>query len=130
VTTERFPFAFDRRFAPLLALLGVRPATSEVRLDEAGLSVRFGRLRLRTGWDNVRSAEVTRGYRWYRAIGARLSLSDKGVTFGTNAAAGTCVGFHDPVPALLGDRVRHPNLTVTVADPDALADAIQARLAG
>jgi hypothetical protein len=129
VTTERFDFAFDRRFAPLLALLGIRPDTAEVVLTDTELTARFGRLRLATPWSNVRSVEVTRGYRWFKAIGPRASLADRGATFGSNGEAGTCICFHTPVPALAGERLPHPGLTVTVADPDALAATIRRRLA-
>jgi hypothetical protein len=130
VTTERFAFRFDRRFAPLLALGGIRPATCEVVLDDAGLTARYGRWRLATSWSNVRDVQVTRGYRWFRAIGPRGSFADRGATFGTNAEAGACIRFHTPVPALFGDRMLHPGLTVTVAEPEALAAAITRRLAG
>jgi hypothetical protein len=128
VPTERFAFAFDRRFARLLALGGIRPDTAEVVLTDTELTARFGRLRLTTPWSNVRSVEVTRGYRWFKAIGPRASLADRGATFGTNAEAGACVCFHTPVPALAGERLPHPGLTVTVADPEGLAASIRRRL--
>ncbi len=128
MSTERFAFAFDRRFARLLMLVGIRPDTAEVVLTDTALTARFGRLRLTTPWSNVRDVEVTRGYRWFKAIGPRASLADRGVTFGTNAQAGTCVCFHTPVPALAGERLPHPGLTVTVADPEGLAAAIRRRL--
>jgi hypothetical protein len=130
VPTERYAFAFDRRFARPLALLGIRPATAEVALTDTGLTARFGRFRLSTPWSNVRDVQVTRGYRWFKAIGPRGSLADRGATFGTNAEAGTCVCFHEPVPALAGRRFAHPALTVTVADPEGLAATIRRRLAG
>jgi hypothetical protein len=128
MTVERFGFAFDRPFEPLLALLGVRRSRAEVVLDDTHLRARFGPFRLETPLTNVRSVQVTRGYRWWRAIGPRGSAADHGVTFGTTTRAGTCVCFHEPVPALFGQRMLHPGLTVTVADPDGLADAIRRRV--
>ena len=128
MTTERFRFAFDPRFAPALALVGIRAATCEVVLDDARLDVRFGRLRLVTPISNLADVQVTRDYRAFKAIGPRMSRADRGVTFGTNPRAGTCVCFHEPVPALLGRRFPHPALTVTVEDPKALAEAIGRRL--
>jgi hypothetical protein len=128
VSSQRFDFAFDRRFAPVLALLGVRPSTSVVVLDDDGFHARFGPFRLDTSWDNVTDVQVTRGYRWFKAIGPRGSLADRGATFGTNAEAGTCVCFETPLPALAGRLLLHPALTVTVADPEALASAIRQRL--
>jgi hypothetical protein len=129
VSTERFAFRFDRRFTPLLAIGGIRPSTCEVVLDDGGFAARFGRWRLATPWSNVRDVQVTRGYRWFKAIGPRASFVDRGATFATNADAGACVCFHTPVPAVLGERMPHPGLTVTVEDPEALAVAIRRRLA-
>lgn len=128
MTEERFPFAFDRPFVPLLALLGVRPSRAEVVLDDTHLTARFGPFRLRTPLTNLRSVEVTGSYRWWRAIGPRGSFADRGATFGTTTRAGTCICFHEPVPALFGDRMRHPALTVTVTEPETLAAAIRRRV--
>lgn len=121
MTARRFVFLHDPRFARPLAVLGVRPDTCWVQVDEQWLEVRFGRLGLRTSRANVADVEVTGPYRWFRAIGPRLSLADHGATFGTAAHAGVCVRFHEPVAVLLGKRVPHPGATVTVADPHGLA---------
>jgi hypothetical protein len=129
VTTDRFAFAFDPRFRLPLAAVGVRPSTCEVVVDDEVFRARYGPWRLETPIGNVEDVSVSRGYRWYRAVGPRGSITDHGATFGTNAWAGTCVRFREPVGALLGERrFRHPGLTVTVEDPDALADAIRRRL--
>jgi hypothetical protein len=115
-------FAFDRAAAPLLHLLGVSAANSGVRVADGVFDVRFGPWRLRTPTANVAGATVTGPYLWFRAVGPRLSLADRGVTFGTNAERGVCVCFDAPVPALLPFRaLRHPAVTVTVADPEGLA---------
>ena len=124
MSARRFGFLHDPRFARPLALAGLTPATCWVEVDETTLEVRFGRWGLRTPRDNIAGVEVTGPYRWYRAIGLRLSLADHGVTFGTSAHGGACVRFHEPVPLLLGKRVPHPGATVTVADPHGLAVAL------
>lgn len=128
MTVERFAFAFDRRYAPVLALLGIRAANSEVLLSDEVFDARFGRLRCVTPVANLKDVQVTRDYRAHRAIGPRGSLADHGATFGTNTRAGACVCFHEPVPALVGRLGPHPALTVTVEDPEALAAAIRRRL--
>jgi hypothetical protein len=129
LSTDRFTFAFDPRFRVPLALLGVRPSTCEVIVDDERFVARYGPWRLSTSIANVEDVTVTRGYHWFRAIGPRGSMKDRGATFGTNGWAGTCVSFRQPVGALLGEgRFEHPGLTVTVEDPDALADAIRRRL--
>ena len=82
----------------------------------------FGPWRLRTTRTNIREATLSGPFRWYRAIGVRLSLSDRGRTFGTNVDRGVCTTFWRPVPALLPlGVVRHRALTVTVVEPERLA---------
>lgn len=125
VTEQRYPFAFDPRFAWLLRLGGITPQSATVVVGEDRLRVRFGRLRVDTPLDNLREVRITRGYRWFRAIGPRASLADRGASFGTNAQAGVCICFYEPVTAMFGRVVRHPALTVTVADLDGLAATLQ-----
>lgn len=119
---KEFPFAFDRWARVVLAPLGVTPRTSRVRLDEATLDVRYGPWRLVTPRANVSCVHLTGPYHWVKAIGPRLSLADRGITFGTNARSGLCVCFHAPVPGLTpGPWLKHPAVTLTVVDPQALA---------
>lgn len=126
--TVRFPFAFDSRYRTLLGVLGVKPDNAEVAItDDDRLQVRFGRWRLDTPLSNVTCVQRTGGYSWYKAIGARGSFADRGVTFGTNCDEGVCTEFREPVPALFGKRFLHPGMTVTVADPDALVALLEER---
>jgi hypothetical protein len=119
---EEWPFTFDRLARVLLAGLGVRATTARVRVDASMFRVDFGPWRLRTPLTNIADVAVTGPYRWLKAIGPRVSLADRGVTFGTNARCGVCVRFVEPVPALFpGGRLRHPGATVTVAHPEAFA---------
>lgn len=127
MSTETFPFEFDPTFRVFLLGMGVTPGTSGVTLDAETFDARFGPFRLRTPVTNLKDVQITRDYRWYRAIGPRVSRTDRGATFGTNTTGGVCVCFHTPVKALFG--VKHPGLTVTVADLDGLAAAVTRRLA-
>lgn len=116
-SAERFDFAFAAPYRVPLALLGVRPSTSGVTVDDAELRIRFGPWVLTTRRDNVVAARTTGPYRWWRAIGPHLSLADGGVTFGTTTAGGVCIEFAVPVSALAPrGLLRHPAVTVTVAD--------------
>jgi hypothetical protein len=112
-----------------LALLwrpfGLRPDRDGVHLDHHRLLATFGRLRLATARENVAGAHITRDYRWWTAIGARLSFVDDGLTFGTTTVAGVCIHFHDRVGPVVGAR-RHSALTVTVDDLDGLVEALGA----
>lgn len=127
---QTFAFAFDPRFRGLLKLLGIRPENSRVTLDDEVFDARFGRWHLRTPVSNLEDVQISRDYQWFKAIGPRGSLVDRGCTFGSNPDAGVCVRFHEPVGALVPKGViRHPGLTVTVADVEGLAQAVRDRLA-
>lgn len=120
--TRRFELAFDTPFSLPGRLLGVRPDTSGVEVDDEVLRARFGRWELVTPRRNIREATITGPYAVHKTIGpAHLSLRDRGLTFATNPRRGVCLRFTEPVPGLdpLG-LVRHPGLTVTVADPEGL----------
>jgi len=119
-----FRYAVDYRFAPMWAPIGFRPHRDAVSITEDGrFLATFGFVRVDTALTNVTGAHVTRGYRWWTAVGARRSFVDDGLTFGTNRDAGVCVHFGDKVPSLLSRR-GHSALTVTVADLDGLVGAL------
>jgi hypothetical protein len=128
---RRFGFAFAPPFRLPLALLGIRSSNTWVTVDSVGLTVRFGPWRLHSSLGNVAGALRTGPYRWWRAIGPHLSLADRGVTFGTTTAGGVCIRFATPVSGLTPGRwLRHPAVTVTVADPDGLIDYLNAAPSG
>jgi hypothetical protein len=90
------------------------------------LRARFGSWHVKTPLANVRGAEITGPYRFIKTAGpARLAITDRALTFATNGKNGVRVEFHDPVRRMepLG-LLRHPELTVTVEDPEALITAI------
>ena len=119
-----FPYDVDSRFSLLLQGAGLRPSRHGVTLTDDGRFVAtFSFFRVDTPLANIADAHVTRNYRWWTAIGARASLADDGLTFGTNNHAGVCVHFHDKVKRVVGFR-DHSALTVTVADVDGLVAAL------
>ncbi len=122
---SHFDFHFDRRFEKLLSLIGASPQTCSVEITDDGyLEARFGKVRLRTELANVTGAKMTGPYRWWRAIGVRASLKDRGLTFGS-ALEGVCISFDEPVSAKPAfGRFRHPGLTVTVTDRMGLVEAL------
>jgi hypothetical protein len=121
---QLFKYKVDRRYLPLLILVGLRPSKDGVVLTDTSFTARFGFLKLETPLANIDGAHITREYRWWTAIGPRLSQVDDGITFGTNQHAGVCVHFHDKVPSRL-KRGGHSALTVTVEDLDGLTEALQ-----
>ncbi|MGW4485395.1 hypothetical protein ACWEOE_16345 [Amycolatopsis sp. NPDC004368] len=96
-------------------------------LDTEGLRVRLGPWLVATPLHNLASAEVTGPFSAFRALGARLSLADRGLTLGTSTRQGVCIRFHEPVAGIEPfGLLRHPGLTVTVAEPDLVAATINA----
>jgi hypothetical protein len=122
--TAHFGYAIDKRYLPVLLPFLLRPGKDGVTLtDEGGLVATFGVFRVVTSLSNITSAHITRDYRWWTAVGVRMSRADDGLTFGTNHDAGVCIHFADKVPSPLR-KGGHSALTVTVADLEALTTAL------
>jgi hypothetical protein len=122
--TQRYSYAVDKRYLPLLVPLGFRASKDGVTLtDDASFLATFGFLKLATPLSNVTGAHITRGYRWWTAFGIRGSMVDDGLTLGTNHEAGVCIHFAEKVPSSIR-RSGHSALTVTVADLDGLTSAL------
>ena len=127
-TIDQFHFAFEPRFRHLLATLGVRPANSRVTIGATTLMIQFGPWRVDTPIANVREVCETGPYQWYRAIGPRLSLADRGLTLGSTTAGGVCLLLHEPVPGLIPfGAIRHPGITLTIEDPARFAAVLRRR---
>jgi hypothetical protein len=124
VDTKRFEFDFDPKFERKLRFLGIRPDKSWVEVGDQ-LRARFGPWHLETPIANITCATVTGPYVRARAIGPRISLKDRGISYGSNASEGVCILFATPVPgsSTLG-LLKHPGLTVTVADTKGLSDLL------
>ncbi len=119
-----YRYSFDDRLIAFWGVFGVRRSKDGVTLtDDGRLRVTFGFLSLETPLSNVTGAHITRGYRWWTAAGARRSMKDDGLTFGTNADAGVCIHFREKVPSRLS-RAGHSALTVTVEDLEGLTAAL------
>jgi len=102
-------------------MLGVWSARSGVWVDDDVLDITYGPWRLKTPMDNIAYADVDGPYSAWRAIGARLSLVDRGLTFGSSTKAGACIRFHHPVRGIEPTGLLlHPSVTVTVEQPHLL----------
>lgn len=119
---RHFDYELDHRFKAIWWPLGVREGQG-VTIDDDRLTARYGRLELSTPLDNVVGGHLTEHYRWYTAIGVRLSFVDDGLTFGTSTRRGVCIHFADRVGGVIPGR-SHSALTVTVADCAGLIDLI------
>ncbi|HEY2449156.1 MAG TPA: hypothetical protein VE400_13365 [Mycobacterium sp.] len=120
-----YPFRYEPRLAPIWLPFRLWPAAQGVTVTEDGrLIARYGPLHVEAPLSQVVHAHVTGPYRWWTAVGARLSMADDGLTFGTNATEGVCIHFEPRIHRVLGLR-DHSALTVTVADSEGLVAAIK-----
>jgi hypothetical protein len=126
---QRFPFAFAPAYRRAAAPFGITPERAWVEVGESALEARFGRWRVRTPLSNVDAVQITGPYRFVKTAGpARLGITDRGLTFASNGDRGVLISFRDTVTGI--DRfgvIRHPELTVTAADPEGLLAALRAR---
>lgn len=122
-TVRRFPILLGHRTRLVLLLFGVRPGNAYVDLGDT-LDARFGFFRLQTPASNLVAWRIEGPWRWITAIGVRLSIRQRDLTFGGTNRGGVRVDFREPV-AWLGTRV--PALYVTVEDMPGFAAALTAR---
>lgn len=123
---SRFPFAFSGLVGIVARALGAGPHRAHVDLSGGDLRVRFGFLLLVTPLANVAEGIVTGPYRWWRVVGPlRVSLADRGASVASTASGGVCLRVHEAVPfSRRVGRLRTPAVTVTVADPVGLLQAL------
>lgn len=124
---ESFNFAVDPALRRWSRAFGVRPESCTATLTPQELSVAFGPWSLSTSPANIEAVSVTGPYRWWKVVGPpRLSLSDRGITFATTAQRGVCLELRQAVGAIDPLHViRHPNITITVAEPERFADEVR-----
>jgi hypothetical protein len=128
VSDRRFEFRFTTPYRLAGLPFGVISSTCEVRVGGGRLLARLGPWHVQTALDNIAGVSITGPYTFVKTAGpAHLSLADRGLTFATNGDRGVCLMMGEPIPGIdpFG-LLRHPNLTLTVADCDGLADAVQA----
>ena len=118
-----FPYRLDKRWNALFFALGVDDKDGVTITGKEELIATFGRFKVKTTLDNIDHTLVTGPHRWYTAVGLRLSLTDDGLTFGTNHRKGLSIAFVEKIPKVIGFR-KHSTLWVSVADPEGLAAAI------
>ncbi len=122
--SQHFGYAIDKRYLPVLLPFLLRPARDGVTLtDEASIVATFGLFKIVTQLSNITGAHITLNYRWWTAVGVRMSRVDDGLTFGTNHDRGVCIHFAQKVSSPLR-RSGHSALTVTVADLEGLTTAL------
>jgi len=124
---QEFGFRFERAYRAVALVFGVTPRTARVVVTADELRVRFGPWHVSTSLRNVARVSITGPYAFLKTAGsARLTFSDRGLTFATNSERGVFVEFHEPITGIEPTgRLRHPNLTLTAADCAGLATALR-----
>jgi hypothetical protein len=125
---QRFEFRFTRPYRLAARPFGITPQNAWVQVDDQHLLANYGPWRLRTTLANISRVAITGPYAFYRTAGsARLGVTDGGLTFASNGDQGVLLSFRKRVPAIDPFRlIRHPELTVTVADVSGLISALGA----
>lgn len=128
LAADRFAFEFAHSYRPLGRLFGITPESAWVEVGEDELRARFGPWGMTVPFSNISAIEPTGPYRYFKtAGGARLGVTDAGLTFATNGQRGLLISFHRRLRSTGPyKRLRHPELTVTVADVDGLAARLRA----
>lgn len=123
---ERFLFRFAPDYRLAAGVFGITPGRAHVDVDDGELRAQFGPWRVATPLANIRGIEITGPYAFLKTAGpARLAITDRGLTFATNGERGVLITFREPIRGLdpLGI-LRHPELTVTVAEVERLAGVL------
>jgi hypothetical protein len=123
---QHFEFAFAPAYRLTARAFGVTPRSAWVELSSTAFEARYGPWRVSTPITNIKAVSITGPYRFIKTAGpARLAITDRGLTFASNGDRGVLIVFRTAIRGLdpLG-LIQHPELTVTVADVDALAGAL------
>ncbi len=121
---RRFPIRIGARSRALLRVVfGVKPDTAAVTLDGTDFDARFGWSHLRTPLTNIATWRIEGPWLWITAIGVRMSIRHRDLTFGGSTRGGVRVDFR--TPARVGP-LHVPALYVTVEDLEGLAAALTA----
>jgi hypothetical protein len=123
IETRRFPIRVERRYSPVLRLLGVRPGNAYVDLG-ADLDARFGWSRITTPVSNITRWSIEGPWSPLTAIGVRRSIRHADVTFAGTARGGVRVDFREPPRYSI---FHPPALYLTVEDLEGFAAALSAR---
>ena len=121
---RRFAYRLAPRSGWVLWLFGVHgPDEAYVDLDDERLVARFGWSTASVELSNIRFWRIEGPWRWITAIGVRMSLRHRDLTFGGSPAGGVRLDFKEPIRIGF---LRPPALYLTVQDLDELGAALAA----
>jgi hypothetical protein len=123
VPAIRFPIRIGRRSRPYLRLWTVRPETAFAELN-GDLAVHFGRFRFSTPIANIASWRIEGPWLWVTAIGVRMSVRHRDISFAGSPRGGVRIDFLERVP---WGPFRVPAIYVGADDLDGLAAELSRR---
>ncbi len=124
--TREFDFRFADSYRTAARLFGITPAHTGVSVGEDALVARYGRWKATVPLTNIKAVDVTGPYWFIKTAGPpRLGITDRGLTFASNGDRGVLITFNEPIRVIPG--LHHPELTVTVAEPEELAALLRER---
>jgi hypothetical protein len=121
---QRFPIRIGRRSALALRIIfGATPDTAWAAVDETSFSARFGRFSVSTPLANVVRWRIEGPWRWITAIGVRMSVRHRDVSFAGSPRGGVRLDFRERIKWTV---FRVPAFYVGVEDLEGFAAAIAA----
>ena len=120
---QRFPIRVGRRSRPILRLFTATPATAYADLGDE-LDIHFGRFRFRTPVANLDHWRIEGPFIWVKAIGVRMSVRGRDVSFAGSAHGGVRIDFRERVR---WGPFRVPAVWVGADDLDGLAAELARR---
>ena len=125
MSSQRFPIRIGRRSALALRLVfGVTPERAWAEIGDAGLTIRFGRAEFRTDLANLERWRIEGPFRWITAIGIRMSVRHRDVSFAGSPHGGVRI---DLVRRVRWGPFNVPAVWVGADDLEAFAAALVAR---
>lgn len=123
---RQFTFRFADSYRTTARLFGITPERTGVTVGDDAMVARYGPWRARVPFTNIKAVDVTGPYRFIKTAGPpRLGITDRGLTFASNGDRGVLITFKEPIHVL--PALRHPELTVTVSEPEELAELLRTR---
>lgn len=123
-TARRFPIRLGARSRPLLRLFGVRSqADAYLDVGPGGIDARFGAGHATTPLAKVVRWRIEGPWRWITAIGIRMSIRHRDLSFDGSPHGGIRLDFREPIRV---GPLRPPALYASVDDLEACAAALAA----
>ncbi len=124
MSTQRFPIRLGRRSRPFLRIFGVKGVENAyAELDGDDLVALFGFGDVRVPIANIVHWRIEGPWRWLTAIGIRMSVRHRDLSFAGSPRGGVRLDFRDRVRF---GPFRIPALYVGVEDLEGLAAALTA----